>query len=120
MDIDRVAPFMPLEVLLPQRRQRQRPSGQEHERNLRHPFEGILLHLRHERRPPKELLIAHTMHQIGRRSDPPIETALLLDARLETVTCLQDHILNLKIPRHVHTKHREPDAERKEEYKNLQ
>lgn len=62
MNIDGIKPFMPLEELLPKRRQGQAPSRQEHERDFPRMSERHILHLRNHRRSPQQLLVAHAMH----------------------------------------------------------
>lgn len=71
MNINRKILAMALEKPLPQRHQRQRAAGQEHEGHFGHSLEGVLSPPGHHRSPPKQLVIGEPMSQIRLRTAIP-------------------------------------------------
>lgn len=69
MDVDGVEFTVALEILLPDGRQWQTSSSQEHEGDLEstHPGTTIPAHLAHIHCTPEELVVAHAMCQVDRR-----------------------------------------------------
>jgi hypothetical protein len=63
VDVDGVAPLVPPEEALPERRQRQRAAREEHEGHLGHAPERVPPHPRGERRAPEQLLVRHRVLQ---------------------------------------------------------
>lgn len=64
MDVDAVLILVALEVLLPERAERQRPHRQEHERKLGSPDDGQPRATRSHGGSPQELLVTHALIQI--------------------------------------------------------
>jgi len=120
VDVNRVMLFMPFEELLPKRRQRQGPFRQEHKRDLGNSLVWILLQLRNKRSSPKELLIAHVVHQTRWRPNPTTELVPLINAALNQARpILKDCIFNIKIASPGHANHQEHKTQSQEQQKNL-
>jgi hypothetical protein len=73
VDVDGVEPVVAAEEALPERRQRERAAGEEHEGHLGHAPVRVAGDPRHERRAPQELPVGHGVLHAVRPPRPPLQ-----------------------------------------------
>ena len=120
--VDGVAPLVPTEETLPERRQRQRASREKHEGHFGHAAERVPAHPRRERRAPEQLLVRHRVLYARWGPRPPLQPLGLLlrggaaQARPEQRWRDRRH----RVPRHVHADGGQAHAQQQEPQEHLE